>query len=98
MGQGYEGSKFEGVLIGSGWLTQTKGGRKYQKFIVNNPIELKKGDVIKAYLAKNKRNEHSPDYYLFHDVNAPKAKARPAEPDPQNPERSDADEDAGSDF
>lgn len=88
----YKGTKFELTLIGSGWLKETSGKRKYQKFIIKDDIELRQGDIVQAYLAKQRRNENSPNYYLFLDLKARDRKKKRddlADPPPQDREDSD---------
>jgi hypothetical protein len=72
----YKGSRFEMTLIGSGWLKETRAKRKYQRFIINNDVELKAKDIICVYLARTKKDVNSPAYYMFHDINARLRKKR----------------------
>lgn len=94
MSEDYKGSRYEMILMGSGWLKQTKTGRKLQRFVINHPIQMIEGDVLVVFIAKTKKNANSPDYYIFHDINARKSmKSKKTEdPDPAPVEHDEADD------
>lgn len=90
----YKGTKFDMKLIGSGWIKETRGKRKFQRFVINEGVELQDKDVLCVFLAKTKKNENSPGYYLFLDTNArERKKKRDRAADPPNEERVPKDDD-----